>query len=138
MVLGHRSGLVRCLLFPHKSIVNLKGAIMKTSKKLLVGATLLAGTCFAVAPAWSQKMSDRVQDGAQYGTASHPGTPDSGRITQIQQALKDKGFYSGPVDGVMGPATRNAIRSFQQANNLHVTADRSMDDDTRRALGIDQ
>ena len=83
-------------------------------------------------------MSDRVQEGTQYGTASHPGTPDSERITQIQQALKDKGFYSGPVDGVMGPDTRNAIRSFQQANNLHVTADRSMDDNTRRALGIDQ
>jgi lysozyme family protein len=113
---------------------------MKTNKKLSVAviSTLLAGTCFAVTPAWTQTMSDRVKDGAQYGTASHPGTPDPGRITQIQQALKDKGVYSGPVDGVMGPQTRDAIRSFQQMNNLHVTADKSMDDETRRALGIDQ
>jgi len=39
---------------------------------------------------------------------------------------------------VMGQKTRDAIRSFQKANNLHVTAEESMDDETRRALGIDQ
>jgi peptidoglycan hydrolase-like protein with peptidoglycan-binding domain len=113
---------------------------MKTNKQLSVAviSALLAGTCFGVTPAWSQKMSDRVQDGARAGTASNPGTPDAGRIKQIQQALKDKGAYSGPVDGVMGPKTRDAIRSFQKANNLRVTAEESMDDETRRALGIDQ
>ena len=113
---------------------------MKTNKQLSVAviSALLAGACFAVTPAWSQTMSDRVQDGARAGTASHPGTPDPDRIQQIQQALKDKGVYSGPVNGVMGPETRDAIRSFQKANNLHVTAEESMDDETRRALGIDQ
>ena len=113
---------------------------MKTSNKVSVAfvSTLLVGTCFAVAPAWTQTMSDRVQDGARVGTASHPGTPNPDRIKQIQQALQDKGVYSGPIDGVMGPKTRDAIRSFQQANNLHVTAEESMDDETRRALGIDQ
>ena len=113
---------------------------MKTTKRLLAAviSMLLAGTCLAVAPAWSQKMSDRVQDGARAGTASHPGTPDSDRIRQIQQALKDKGVYSGPINGVMGPETRDAIRSFQEKNNLRVTAEESMDDETRRALGIDQ
>jgi hypothetical protein len=68
---------------------------MKTSKQLLLGAALLAGTCFAAAPAWSQKMSDRVQDGARRGTASEPGTPDSGRITEIQQALRIRVFTPG-------------------------------------------
>jgi peptidoglycan hydrolase-like protein with peptidoglycan-binding domain len=113
---------------------------MKTKKQLSVAviSTLLAGTCFAVAPAWTQTMSDRVQDGARVGTASRPGTPNPDRIMNIQQALKDNGVYSGPINGVMGPDTREAIRSFQQTNNLHVTADRSMDDETRRALGIDQ
>src|SRR6266436_5408652 len=104
---------------------------MKTNKQLSVAviSTLLAGTCFAVAPAWTQTMSDRVQDGAQAGTASHPGTPNPDRI---KQTLKDNGVYSGPINGVMGPDTREAIRSFQQTNNLHVTADRGMDDETRR------
>jgi peptidoglycan hydrolase-like protein with peptidoglycan-binding domain len=37
---------------------------------------------------------------------------------------------------VLGPKTRDAIRSFQQANKLTVTADKSLDDETARALGI--
>jgi peptidoglycan hydrolase-like protein with peptidoglycan-binding domain len=110
---------------------------MKTSKQLLLGAALLAGTFSSVGTAWSQG-DTRLREGAPIGTPLNPGTANPDRVMKIQQALKDKGFYSGPVDGVMGPATRNAIRSFQQANNLHVTPDRSMDDDTRRALGIDQ
>jgi peptidoglycan hydrolase-like protein with peptidoglycan-binding domain len=117
----------------------MKGAIMKTSNKvsLAVISTLLAGTCFAVAPAWSQGDS-RLRQGAPVGSPLNPGTPNPDRIKKTQQALKDKGFYSGPIDGVMGQKTRDAIRSFQKANNLHVTAAESMDDETRRALGIDQ
>jgi N-acetylmuramoyl-L-alanine amidase len=55
---------------------------------------------------------------------------------KVQQALKDKGFYSGPIDGMLGPKTRDAIRSFQQKNKLTVTADKALDDETARALGI--
>jgi Outer membrane efflux protein/Putative peptidoglycan binding domain len=44
----------------------------------------------------------------------HPGTPNPDRINQIKQALTDKGVYSGPIDGVMGTSTRDAIRSFQK------------------------
>lgn len=40
--------------------------------------------------------------------------------TEIQQALKNAGFYQGPVDGKIGPQTREAIRSFQQVNGLKV------------------
>ncbi|MBI3319144.1 MAG: peptidoglycan-binding protein [Candidatus Omnitrophica bacterium] len=37
---------------------------------------------------------------------------------EIQQALKAAGFYQGPVDGKLGPQTREAIRSFQQVHGL--------------------
>jgi peptidoglycan hydrolase-like protein with peptidoglycan-binding domain len=37
---------------------------------------------------------------------------------QIQTALKNAGFYSGTIDGRMGRQTREAIKSFQKANNL--------------------
>lgn len=32
----------------------------------------------------------------------------------IQQALRDRGFYTGAVDGIAGPATAEAIRAFEQ------------------------
>ena len=39
---------------------------------------------------------------------------------QIQQALKNAGFYQGSIDGKIGPKTRDAIREFQRANGLKV------------------
>jgi len=39
---------------------------------------------------------------------------------EIQQALKNAGFYQGAVDGKLGPMTREAIRQFQQVNGLKV------------------
>lgn len=38
---------------------------------------------------------------------------------QIQQALKNAGFYQGAVDGKMGPVTREAIKEFQRINGLN-------------------
>lgn len=40
---------------------------------------------------------------------------------QIQTALKNAGFYEGPIDGKVGKNTKKAIRTFQEANGL--TAD---------------
>ena len=39
----------------------------------------------------------------------------------IQKALKGAGYYAGPVDGKVGPDSREAIRNFQRDNSL--TAD---------------
>ncbi len=36
----------------------------------------------------------------------------------LQQALKDKGFDPGPVDGVIGAATRRALRNWQRSEGL--------------------
>jgi len=44
-------------------------------------------------------------------------TPDA---KQIQAALKNAGYYLGPVDGKLGKGTRKAVRKFQEANNLPV------------------
>ncbi len=40
---------------------------------------------------------------------------------QVQLALKNAGYYTGPVDGKLGEKTRKAAAEFQKANNL--TAD---------------
>src|ERR1044071_6141163 len=42
-------------------------------------------------------------------------------VRAAQEALRDKGFDPGPVDGIMGPRTQQALRSFQQSNNLQAT-----------------
>jgi hypothetical protein len=40
--------------------------------------------------------------------------------SEIQQALKNAGFYEEDVDGKIGPKTRQAIREFQEKNGLKV------------------
>ena len=37
---------------------------------------------------------------------------------EIQQALKNAGFYQGPVDGKMGAQTGDAIKEFQRVHGL--------------------
>jgi peptidoglycan hydrolase-like protein with peptidoglycan-binding domain len=62
--------------------------------------------------------------------------PSTARIIEAQQALKDDGIYSGPVDGRMSQRTREAIRSFQSSNQLNVTG--TIDDDTAHQLALQQ
>jgi murein L,D-transpeptidase YcbB/YkuD len=44
------------------------------------------------------------------------------RLTKIevQLALKNAGFYSGPIDGKFGAMTKKAVEGFQKANDLKV------------------
>lgn len=39
---------------------------------------------------------------------------------RIQQKLKEHGFNPGPVDGILGPLTRRAVRAFQKDRGLVV------------------
>ena len=39
---------------------------------------------------------------------------------QIQLALKNAGYYQGGIDGRIGKQTRQAIKKFQEDNNLSV------------------
>jgi peptidoglycan hydrolase-like protein with peptidoglycan-binding domain len=45
----------------------------------------------------------------------------SADVRSAQQALQDRGFKPGPIDGVMGPRTTAAVRDFQTKENLTVT-----------------
>jgi peptidoglycan hydrolase-like protein with peptidoglycan-binding domain len=64
----------------------------------------------------------------------HTQVPNSHQTMKVQQALKDHGFYAGPVDGVMRQGTQEAIESFQRSRDLEVTG--RVDDDTARELHI--
>ena len=40
------------------------------------------------------------------------------KVKNMQQRLKDLGYYTGSVDGVFGQGTENAVKAFQRANGL--------------------
>lgn len=54
-------------------------------------------------------------------------------IRQVQQALTKKGFDPGPIDGVLGPQTEQALRKFQDYYGIKVTG--RIDNQTLYALG---
>lgn len=58
-------------------------------------------------------------------------TPDL--IRQVQQSLANAGYNPGPADGISGPKTDAALKSFQQDNNL---AAGELTKETLRALGV--
>jgi hypothetical protein len=49
-------------------------------------------------------------------TASTP--YDGSTVRAVQQALNDRGYNVGAVDGQWGPATQDAVRRFQQASGI--------------------
>jgi peptidoglycan hydrolase-like protein with peptidoglycan-binding domain len=55
-------------------------------------------------------------------------------VKKAQQTLSDKGFYHGPVDGIAGPLTRQAIGDYQKSEHRAVT--RRLDVDTAGRLGV--
>jgi len=57
---------------------------------------------------------------ASYGRVEGPKPAD---ILLAQQLLKERGFYSGPTDGLMRLGTQDAIRRFQRQSGLAMTAD---------------
>jgi peptidoglycan hydrolase-like protein with peptidoglycan-binding domain len=57
-------------------------------------------------------------------------------VRSAQQVLKDKGFYSASVDGIYGPLTRKAVRSYQEQQNL--TPDGRLGPQTLSSLGIQE
>lgn len=41
-------------------------------------------------------------------------------VSKLQQALKDEGYLNGPVDGIYGKATENAVINFQKTHGLRI------------------
>jgi peptidoglycan hydrolase-like protein with peptidoglycan-binding domain len=39
-------------------------------------------------------------------------------VRQLQEKLRAKGVYQGPIDGVFGSGTEAAVREIQRRNNL--------------------
>ena len=108
-------------------------------------AALLALSSVAVLPACSMfgggdnAMSSRASYPSQSYAAAQPPAPSAPELTpdttqQVQQKLQQQGMYRGRIDGVWGPGTEAAVRSFQQQHNLNATG--KLDSDTIAALDM--
>ena len=70
------------------------------------------------------------------GLSTAPAASASGSedIRKVQQSLGDKGYYAGPVDGVLGSRTRAGLRQYQASEKLAVTG--RLDPETAGKLGV--
>lgn len=80
-------------------------------------------------------LADRL-NGAEPLVQSAPNEPalSTDAVSELQRNLSEAGFNSGPIDGRMGPATRQGIRAYQLANGL--VPDGHPTQETLNELGI--
>ena len=70
-----------------------------------------------------------------YNTATPNGAPVADpTVEATQERLAQLGYYNGPVDGIFGPTTRDAVAKYQIDNQLDVTG--SLSPDTLQSLGV--
>ena len=62
-------------------------------------------------------------------------TPDP-TVLAVQTRLTHLGYYNGPVDGIYGPTTRDAVANYQVAANLTVTG--TLSAETLKLLALPQ
>jgi Putative peptidoglycan binding domain len=83
-------------------------------------------------PAWGYDASAYYPyDGPIYGYSNL--TPYQ-VVANVQTQLADDGYYAGPIDGTLGPMTRQALAAFQADNGLAVTS--TVDEPTMATLGL--
>ena len=83
-------------------------------------------------PAWGyDPYAYYPYDGPIYGYSDL--TPDR-VVSEVQAQLQRDGYYDGPIDGVLGPMTRQAIAAFQADHGLAITS--AVDEPTLATLGL--
>jgi len=100
--------------------------------KKLVIASIAAASLLGAAtlPAASQ-----VKQSTDIRNLNMDAVPNLGReiIRKVQAALEAKGFDPGPIDGVVGPRTRAAVRKYQE--HFGIKASGEINNQTLFALG---
>ncbi|HEY2989649.1 MAG TPA: peptidoglycan-binding domain-containing protein [Candidatus Binatia bacterium] len=118
-----------------------------TDKRLSWAAVLLGVLAFAPLAVWGQVRTqseigiggatkEQGQKGIKQETPSSSAgmATSSDDIKKLQQALKDRGQDPGPINGVMGPKTQEALKAFQRQQGVNATG--TLDLQTRSALGL--
>ncbi len=90
---------------------------------------------YNTAPASAYPYSYYTGDQLDYNTATNNGAPVADpTVEAAQERLAQLSYYNGPVDGIFGPTTRDAVAKYQIDNQLDVTG--SLSQDTLRSLGM--
>ncbi len=80
---------------------------------------------------------DYYADSQPYDNTGNNSVPAADpTVKATQEELAQQGYYNGPVDGIFGPTTRDAVAKYQTANQLNVTG--SLSPDTMQSLGLPQ
>ena len=103
---------------------------MKKAIKIFILAVMITvtGVCFATSIRTQVDTPQTV-----YAAVYKQGNTGS-TVRTIQQKLKNWGYYTGSVDGIFGPKTKEAVKYFQRKNGL--TADGIVGNQTLKALGM--
>lgn len=97
--------------------------VVGTLSFLSAGALLAQAPTKPAAPAATQQAAPAPQahQAQQTKPAAHPAAAprwSTDQIKEAQEGLKRAKVYSGPVNGVLGPSTRRAIRAFQKSHQM--------------------
>jgi hyperosmotically inducible protein len=110
------------------------GAVILTGTVASVGASARASELARGVPGVRMVKNELTYTPAAGGSMRASAKGSNAQVMGMQQALKDKGFDPGSVDGVMGPKTSSALRAYQKSENLTMTG--RLDGDTRAKLGV--
>lgn len=109
------------------------------SKMIRAGALALTlVVAFAAIVLFSVQQTSKLEDAAAYGQDIEAAVLKEGSrgsdVKTVQDKLRRWGYYTGSVDGIYGPKTKEAVKYFQRKNGL--TADGFVGKKTFEALGM--
>lgn len=109
------------------------------SKMIRTGALALTlVVAFAAIVLFSVQQTSKLEDAAAYGQDIEAAVLKEGSrgsdVKTVQDKLRRWGYYTGSVDGIYGPKTKEAVKYFQRKNGL--TADGIVGKKTFEALGM--
>ena len=106
------------------------GVVILTGAVPSIGASARASELAREVPGVRSVKNELAYDAARRGST----TGSHAQVMAMQQALKDKGFDPGPIDGALGPRTTSALKEYQKSENVTVTG--TMDQDLATKLGV--
>jgi hyperosmotically inducible protein len=110
------------------------GAVILTGAVSSIGVSARASELAREVPGVRMVKNELTYDASKRDRSAVTPPRSQAQVMATQQALKDKGFDPGGIDGVMGPRTAAALVAYQKSEKLQTTG--RIDGDTRAKLGV--